>query len=122
MDARVARPEARIRDRTLLRFPRGLGVRLALLYGTLFTIAAAILIGVVSYTTIASMVRQRDADITSELDQLQTEMISEGGVPELISEINKRESLLSKSQFVYALYDGQNKLLAGTPLLLPHKN
>jgi signal transduction histidine kinase len=122
MDARAAKPDTLVRDRTLLRFPRGLAVRLALLYGTIFTIAAAVLVGLVSYTTIASMVRQRDADITSELDQLQAEMISEGGVPELIGEINKRESLLSKSQFVYALYDGRNKLLAGTPLMLPHKN
>jgi signal transduction histidine kinase len=121
MDARVAKPESVDRDRTLLRFPRGLAMRLALLYGTIFTVAAAILVGTVSYTTIASLVRQRDADITSEIDQLRTEL-SEGGIGELANEINERQNLLSKSQFIYALYDARSKLLAGTPLALRRVN
>jgi signal transduction histidine kinase len=118
MDARVPPKETRqIRSLPLFRLPRSLAVRLALFYGVIFIVAAAALIGVVSYTTIASLTQQRDEAISNEVHELNQEMASEGGIAEVIHEIGERDSQPNKSQFIYALYDKGNHLVAGSRLL-----
>ncbi|MBI1212287.1 MAG: HAMP domain-containing protein [Alphaproteobacteria bacterium] len=119
MDARVSKQSDEIRTGRWLRPPRSLAVRLAILYGAIFTLASAILVSVVSFTTIASLTKQRDEAISSELADLRTEL-AEGGITEVAHEIRLREGLVAKSQFIYSLYSKDDRLMAGTGPRVPH--
>jgi hypothetical protein len=74
MDARVHSEQASDSTSTMARLPRSLAFRLALLYGVVFAASAAALIGLVYFTTTASLTQQRDRAITVELEELKSEL------------------------------------------------
>ena len=116
MDVRLKTPEKPARTtapRALL--PRSLAFRLALLYGIAFAVSAAALVGALYLSTITALTQQRDRAITAELAELKSEL-NEGGLEEVRKEIATRDNAPEKSQFVYAFYDKNNRLLAGSPI------
>ena len=121
MDARVDQEHAAPNDSALMpRLPRSLAFRLALLYGIVFAASAAALIGLVYVTTTASLTQQRDRAITVEIEELKSELAQNGaGVPEVVREITVRDNAPDKSQYIYAFYDKDGHLLAGSPARLP---
>ena len=100
---------------------RSLSFRFALLYGLVFAASSAGLIGVMDFTTISSLTKQRDVAISAELRELLIKATA-SGIAQLEREIAERDNAPSKSQFLYALYDGTNRRLAGSPLQFPRAN
>jgi signal transduction histidine kinase len=103
-----------------LRLSRSLAFRLAFLYGIVFAGSAGALIGIVYFTTASSLTQQRDRAISTELGELKAEL-AEGGLNEVRREIVVRDNAPDKSQFVYAFYDPNNRLLAGSPVRLARR-
>lgn len=120
MDARVQVEQPKGKAPIIPRLPRSLAFRLALLYGIVFAASAAALIGLVYFTTTASLTQQRDHAITVELEELRSELGEAGaGIAEVKREINVRDTAPEKSQYVYSLYDKAGNLLAGSAAKLP---
>ncbi|MBI1213912.1 MAG: HAMP domain-containing protein [Alphaproteobacteria bacterium] len=120
MDARVQTETAKPKAAFVPHLPRSLAFRLALLYGMVFAISATALIGLVYFTTTASLTRQRDRAITVELEELKSELgAAGGGIGEVERQITVRDTAPDKSQYIYALYDKFGHLLAGSEAKLP---
>ena len=107
--------------RALLRRPASFAFRLALLYGVVFTLSSAALIGFIAYATISSLEAQRDETIAAELAELQIHATAHG-IEGVKHQAAARNAAVGKSQFIYTAYDAEDRLVMGVPLKVPRIN
>ena len=95
--------------------------RLALMYMTLFSLSVLILLGFIYWSTAGYMVRQTEATIATELNEL-TERFDQSGLEGLTSTISERLSHPAKDKSFYLLTDSQFRPIIGNLKQWPEKD
>lgn len=95
--------------------------RLTIVFGAIMTISIAFLLALLYTVTVGALSQQLDRDIGAEFDSLASEA-SMGGPESIAAEVAERTVALSRTQFVYALFDKGGHRVAGSTLHAPPKN
>jgi len=94
-----------------LRLIRTTGFRLAALFALIFTIAAAVLLGLVYWYTIGETGREIERLVDSRLDTLRA-TYDAGGMSALVAAV-QRESRRPVSRYLFAVVDADGRMRAG---------
>jgi len=91
---------------------RSAGIRLALVYATVFGVSAFALAFSLWYSTLGLLERQVDLTIRNDSAAL-ADRYASGGLPALVTAIENRLAISPKGDAIYLLQDSQGKMIVG---------